>query len=429
MNIGLIHRLYGAAISAALPLVAVGLLASARGRRRLGERFGEWGDVGSVAWWLHGASVGEVQGLLPFIEQIRADHSGARLLLTATSPTGLERGASRVDLTRLLPIDAPLLVKRAVARVNYDRVVISETELWPTLLLELLRSGKPIHIINGRISDYTFSWYRRLSCVFLPLLQRCSSISVPDSEQYHRFLSLGVAASQLHITGHTKYDTAPRYGSERDSESARKDLRQRFFPGIANDAPILVLGSIREGEEQVWFQALKRIWEAESNLHVILAPRHAERFGFFWEQLQGLGQRVARWSAGVDEQQKGHNVLLLDTMGLLEQAYAASDLAFIGATLVDIGGHNPLEPAMYSVPVVVGPYISVIREPVSRMRERGGIVEVLNSSDLYNLLCQLKSNRASLRQIGQAGFSVYSEYRGAAARVLAVIRESEANKD
>jgi 3-deoxy-D-manno-octulosonic-acid transferase len=426
MNTGLIHKLYGAAASAALPIVAIALLASARGRRRLAERFGEWGDLGRVAWWLHGASVGEVQGLIPFIDQIRADSPGARILLTATSPTGLERGVSRVDITRLLPIDAPLVVRRALTRVSCDRVVISETELWPTLLLELLRADKPIHIINGRISDYTFGWYRRLSGVFLPLLQRCKSISVPDSEQYQRFVALGVDAGRLHITGHTKYDTAPRYSTKEDGICSTGSLREFFFPSIGGATPILVLGSIREGEEQVWFSALKRIWHAGAKLNVIVAPRHAERFGFFWEQLQELGQRVARWSSGDAGLRNDHNVLLLDTMGLLEQAYAASDLAFVGATLVDIGGHNPLEPAMYSVPVVVGPYTSVIREPVSRMRERGGIIEVRNSSDVYNWLCQVQSNKECLRDVGRAGFGVYSEYRGAADRVLAVIRASEA---
>jgi 3-deoxy-D-manno-octulosonic-acid transferase len=115
-------------------------------------------------------------------------------------------------------------------------------------------------------------------------------------------------------------------------------------------------------------------------------------------------------------------------MGLLEEAYAVSDLAFVGATLVDIGGHNPLEPAMYGVPVVVGPYTSVINEPVSRMRAEGGIIEVRSEVDVFDLLGRIASRDSGLDSVGRAGYSVYSQYRGAADRVLAVITESEGRR-
>lgn len=425
MSTGPLHKLYGVAVTAALPLVGAGMALSARGRRRIGERFGNWAPVGDVAWWLHGASVGEVQGLVPFINRVRADSQRQRILLTATSPTGLDRGSVLVDEARLLPIDAPFLVQKVLRRVRCERLVVSETELWPVLLGEVLRARVPVHLINARISDYTYRWYRLARSVFAPLLSACSSISVVDDEQRERFLSLGVPPELLRVTGHTKYDATPAYLSE----GARAQARQKFFPGIDPETPIVVLGSLREGEEKIWFNALKRAWNAGLRLRVVLAPRHAERFEFFWRELHMIGQRAARWSAGERGLGQGHDVLLLDTMGLLEQAYAASDLAFVGATLVDIGGHNPFEPAMYRVPVVVGPYTSVIREPVSRMRNRGGIIQIASENEALEVLSRTCGKDPYLRSVGDAGYGVFAEHQGAAERVLSAIQAAEADRE
>lgn len=418
---GLLHKLYGAATTAALPLATVGLLVSARGRRRLGERFGDWGSVGGCEWWLHGASVGEVQGLVPFIRRIRAESADSRIFLTATSPTGLERAGDLVHQARLLPLDAPVLVRRALARVECARFVVSETELWPSLLTEVQRRGIPCHMINARISDYTRRWYQLLSPVFSPILRRFTSISVPDEEQRERFVSLGVDSGNVHVTGHTKYDAQPKFLAQ----GAREKARDLFFPGIDGNTPLIVLGSLREGEERFWFPALRRACEAGMSFRVIVAPRHAERFDFFWREIASLNQSAVRWSAGDMPASQVHEVVLLDTMGMLEQAYAAADLAFVGATLVDIGGHNPFEPAMYRVPVVVGPYTSVIRQPVSLMRDRGGILDVSSERDIFEVLSRLAAGAARLREAGERAFGVYAEHAGASVRVHEIIRSSE----
>jgi 3-deoxy-D-manno-octulosonic-acid transferase len=329
-----------------------------------------------------------------------------------------------VDAARLLPIDAPLCVRRALSSVGYQRLVIGETELWPTLLREVQSAGRPVHIINGRVSDYTFRWYRLFHKLFAPLLRRCVSISVPDEEQRERFLALGAEPNSLHVTGHTKYDSIPRFAGT----DARERARQKFFPGIDTVTPIVVLGSLREGEELAWFSALQQGWQAGLQFRVVVAPRHAEKFEFFWGALARLDCKVVRWSFGAAFLGGDHQVVLLDTMGLLEEAYAASDLAFIGATLVDIGGHNPLEPAMYRVPVVVGPYTSVIRATVSRLREEGGIIEVRDAEEIVAVLQRLGAVDPTLQQVAQAGYNVYASYAGATKRVLEVIRVSEVQR-
>lgn len=421
MDTGLLSKTYRCATTCAIPFVALGLLTSSRGRRRYSERFGEWGALAPIGWWLHGASVGEVQGLIPFIKHIRERGIEDRILLTGTSPTGLDRGRALVNETRLIPLDAPCLVARALRNLSFDRFIISETELWPELLQQVIARGAPCHIINGRVSDYTVRRYIGLRSLFAPLLARFVSVSVPDEEQRSRFTELGVDAGRIHVTGHTKYDTEPRYAGE----EARIEMRRVLFPECPAETPIVVLGSVRPGEERYWFEPLKRLWSEGVRCKVIIAPRHAERFTYFWEEAQKLPVGVVRRSAGSVMAGRDHDVLVLDTMGELEMAYAAADLAFVGATLVNIGGHNPLEPAMYGVPVVVGPHHSVIREIVGEMRARGGICEVASDEDVYALLKRLCSNEERLREIGHAGRCVWEHHRGSSGRVYAVLSESE----
>jgi 3-deoxy-D-manno-octulosonic-acid transferase len=418
---GPLHKVYNVAMACVLPLVSAGLPCFARGRRRLAERYGVWGELPHTPWWFHAASVGEVQGVLPLIKRVRSVGSAERVLLTSTSPTGLDRAGSAVDSARLVPIDVPWLVKSALRSAHFDRFVLTETELWPNLMHAVLETGKPCHIINGRISDYTMAWYERLSGIFAPLLRRFSSISVPDEGQRDRFSALGVDRSKVFVTGHTKYDSAPAFLGD----SARHTARELFFPGISPETPLITLGSIRGGEERFWFEAIKRVWKQGIPLHVIVAPRHAERFEFFWSAMAGLSNRVARWSERGTRSARECDALLLDTMGVLEQAYCASDYAFVGATMVDIGGHNPFEPAMYGVPIAVGQYTSVIEEPVAELEKARAARRIRSEGDIYALLEELVRDPQAARKSGEAAKRVWASHQGAVERVMQVISQSE----
>ena len=420
-TIGRLTKIYNCLISCLAPFVAATLLIFPRGRRRYAERLGDWGTVAPITWWFHGASVGEVQGLLPLIAEVRTQAASDRLLLSATSPTGLDTGQHVVDVTRLLPIDAPFLVRRALRGVTFDRFVLSETELWPALLEEVLSRGSPCHIVNGRISDYTFAWYRAAQGIIAPILSQFTSVCVPDETQMQRFQQLGVSPEKIKVTGHTKYDRAPRF----DGEESRKSIRQRFFGGCDESTPVVVLGSIRPGEEKFWFEPLRRLWENGRSCKVIVAPRHAERFDYFWAAIQSLPVGCARFSAGSVPDYRACDVLLLDTIGDLEQAYAAANLAFVGATLVNIGGHNPLEPAMYGVPVVVGPHTSVIKELVTELAASEAIIRVQAEQEIDTILNQLCSGSAALRALGLRGKQVWQGHQGASARVVDAIMTSE----
>jgi 3-deoxy-D-manno-octulosonic-acid transferase len=418
---GMLFRGYSAFSTVCSPIAAAALLLSARGRRRYAERFGGWADVGAVPWWFHGASVGEVQGLLPILSRIKALRPQDKVLLTATSPTGLERGAEHAEYTRLLPLDAGWCVRRALSRMTPQRLVVCETELWPVLLHAVARRGIPAHVVNGRISDYTVRWYERISSIIEPLMRQFRSICVPYESQRARYVALGARSDAVVVTGHSKYDAEPKIGTD----ELRAQVRYEFFPRAPKEAPIVVLGSVRPGEEQWWFEAYTEIRRGGKPLKLLVAPRHAEKFSFFAERISSLGLPFVRWSEREERTEVDADILLLDTMGKLEAAYAVADLAFVGATLVDVGGHNPIEPAMYAAPVVVGPHISVIRDIIEDMRSASGVIDVSDRASVVEVMDRAARRDSTLRDVGSAGYGVWQRHRGASQRILSVLEDHE----
>ncbi len=430
MRFGVMYKLYQTVLLLALPVVAVGLLVTSRGRRRFFERFGIWQKIPSkIDWWIHAASLGEARGVVSFIKNIREENPDAIILLTGTSPTGLDAMQNQVDFVRLLPIDSGPLISLALRSMSADRLVITETEIWPSLLHNVLARNIPVHIINGRVSDYTVLFYQMARWIISPLLARVSSICVPDEGQRQRYLSLiGLAVEggpHIVVTGHTKYDIG--------FEDAKMSLtRQGLFPDISDDERILTLGCLRSGEEQLWFPCIERMWAEGKKLKVVVVPRHAERFEYFWKKVSSLTESACKLSGRLSDEnlsERKCDILLVDKLGVLREVYSISDGAFVGATLVDIGGHNPFEAAMFGIPVVVGPYISVVAELISDMRKKDGIVEVQTSEDIERFLRSFIAGDPQLEAVGMAGGEVCDRYRGATSRVLKILCAEDRGND
>jgi 3-deoxy-D-manno-octulosonic-acid transferase len=237
-----------------------------------------------------------------------------------------------------------------------------------------------------------------------------------DGEQRNRYISLGVREELIRVTGHTKYDTEPRLLKQPSHERAGEVT----FWRAGQRVPTIVLGSLRPGEEGVWLDAYSDVYREGGTVRVILAPRHMEKVEYFAQKIAELGIPFSRWSQGGGGA-RYEDVILLDSMGKLEEAYAIADLAFVGGTLVDIGGHNPLEPAMYAIPVAVGQYTSVIRDIVQSMRGAGGIVEISSARDVVSLVKRVMADDPELKLIGKRGESVWQSHRGAAKRVMSVV--------
>jgi 3-deoxy-D-manno-octulosonic-acid transferase len=421
MGTGTMHKFYQLVTTAAAPVAAAAFLCSSRGRIRLRERLGGWEDIqGSLPWWFHAASVGEVQGLLPILARLSAASAGSQNnnLLSCTSPTGLDRVGSLVTHRRILPFDAPWCVKRALDRTPADRLVLTETELWPELLRQALARGIRCSIVNGRISDYTLDWYRRLTPLISPLLQRVDHVCVPDQLQRLRYVALGVPESRVFVTGHTKYDVDCAAVTPHE----RAALREQLFPGISSEERVIVLGSVRPGEEQSWLSAVAAQQQQGAALRLIVAPRHAEKFEYFWSKIKQAKLKAARWSEVQGTTRADCGTLLLDTYGMLQQVYAASDLAFVGATLVDIGGHNPMESAMRGAPTCVGPYTSVIEEVLLDLEREGGVIRLTGSADIYALVTRLCNGDQSIAESGHGAYRAWQRHRGSTERVLSILQ-------
>ncbi len=390
-----------------------------RGRERLSERFGSWDmrngpEASEKIVWLHGASAGEVKGLMPLVPYFRKHFPESRILLTVTSTTGLTQVKEGVDEARLLPFDASPWIQRATEGLTIEALIIGETELWPALFNFMAQRKVPIFCVNARISDATVSRYQRLRWFFRPLLRSVKKVCLADAASRDRFERLGVASEKLVVTGNAKYDAPPKV----QSVLASQELRKRFF---ADDLPILVLGSIHPGEEQFWFTALQESAGSGERCNVVVAPRHREKFDFFAQKLQDFGFEYERWSAirDADEQpKKGNHIVLLDTYGDLEGTYSFADFAFIGASIVNIGGHNPLEAAAYGVPIAMGTNVFVVADIVQDLFEANGLVTVRNLEDVDKVLDIVLHNPAEGKAMGANAREVYECHVGATQRIV-----------
>ena len=415
MNMSIVRNLYGAAtFAASLPVFPI-LLLRRRSRERLGERYGGWNLKLSDCLWFHGASVGEVNGLLPVIKRVHELSPQLPLLMSAMTVTGLERARPQVAHTRLLPLDVPIWIRRALGGVQPRALDFSETELWPCLVEYLAQRTVPMFLVNARISDYSFDRYKRMRGLLSPLLTKLNAILVSSQQAAERFTSLGADPARIEVTGNAKYDVKPALSAADDILR----LRRRFF---ADDQPLLVLGSLRPDEEKIWFPLIKKAQQELGSLQVVVAPRHKEKFDYFGQALQSLGIAFRRWSGEKDgggpAQPNAASVVLLDTMGDLNAVYALADVAFVGGTLVNIGGHNPLEPAAYGACVALGPSTANVADVVVALREKDALISVSDDDSVWKLLQRLALRDAALKQIGQRGQEVWRTFTGATERIV-----------
>lgn len=376
-----------------------------RGRRLLKERMGFWTSYPSQpVYWLHVASLGEYRGIVPLVDRIRASNSPTGILLTATSAQVVELAQAEGLNAHLLPFDSSLYIRKVLRHLSVIKLIVAETELWPGLYAELKKIGVPISIVNGRISDYSIRGYKALSWFFPELLKNVR-IFAADEISAGRFIELGAQAENVKISGNMKFDTSISMLPTTEIER----LKKQWF---GDCEPLITLGSLRPQEETFWFPAIKDKLDSGFGFNLVVAPRHLERVEYFANQLDRFKIGYQRKSSGVSSK-----VILLDSIGELQNFYHLSDLAFIGATLVNVGGHNPLEAAALAVPIVMGPFRNNIRDIAADLIAAGGAFQVETAEDVSKLLDQFFSSRILYQQAGSKAAIVAEKHRGATARV------------
>lgn len=368
--------------------------------------------------WVHAVSVGEVLAASRLVGELEAAlGEGFRVVISTTTRTGQALARERFGAERVfyMPLDFAFAVRSYSNALNPVALILMENELWPRMLHECGRRHVPVAVVNARMSDRSFARAMRMQSVWGRVMRKPALWLAQSEEDALRMVIVGVRAESVRVAGNMKYDIrAPK--QSRIAELIREAAAGR---------PILVAGSTVGGdasEEAPLIQAWERGLRKEMNALLVVAPRHPERFQAVESLLQSYRYvKASAWGAPEHAEPvapSNIDVVLLDTIGDLAAVYAIADVAFVGGSLVKRGGHNPLEPAQFAVPVVMGPSFENFRDIVATMQEAGGIRIVKDGDELETTLMELLTNREQARAMGERGRQVFEQQQGATARTV-----------
>ena len=355
--------------------------------------------------WVHAVSVGEVMAAHPLIRELKKKYPGKKLILSTVTVTGNYTARQRVpeaDAVFFFPFDYPWIVRRVIRKINPVIVLVAETELWPNFFRELSRAGIPSAVINGRISGSSYKNYLKFKSFFSQVFGQITLFCMQSGEDAARVKDIGAPADRVMVTGNLKFDQKIP-----PIQSSPVSLR--------GGSKVITAGSTHRGEEAALLEVFRRLREKFPELVLIIAPRHPERF----DEVAGLVNR-----AGYDCQRRTRmtsaikDVLLLDTIGELRSFYGICDIAFVGGSLVKVGGHNLLEPAAMKKPVIFSRYMYNFKEISEALISAGGGILVKDKQELYVQADKLLSDKNYSQQIGNRAFAVIEANSGAAKRTI-----------
>jgi len=380
----------------------------------LGQRFGFGFPKFDRCIWVHAVSVGEVQASAPLIRALKERFPGRQLLITTVTPTGAARVKSLFGETvhhGYIPFEFPHAIRAFFQNVNPEAALIMETEIWPNLYRGCGIRKIPLILVSARISPRSVPGYRKL----LPLIRETLShgiiIAAQSQLDADRFLALGANPARTCVMGNIKFDIEP----DEAVVSKGRALRDELF----GDRPVWIAASTHEGEEHLILNVHRELCAKHPELLLVLVPRHPERFPSVRELIEKQGFNVVSRTA---QQPAGDAaVFLCDTMGEVPMFYAASDVAFVAGSLIPIGGHNLLEPAMLGVPIVTGPYNFNAQDVADLFVDLGACRRVAGTEELVTTVSELLTDRDVAAQLGDAGRSVLEENRGSLERLLILL--------
>ena len=394
--------LLSAAFVAVLPLLPLWLMLRPRLRPGLCERFGCYAKpklrslTGARPIWIHAASVGETLAAGALIAALKVKLPERKVLLSTFTDTGNEmaRRCAGADAVIFLPIDHPLVVRRALSKLEPGVLIVIETEIWPNLLKQAFQRGIPAVLLSGRFSERAFNRYIKFRGFFGTVLRCFAACGMQSAQDADRLARLGADTKRIAVTGNLK-QSAPMAGI--NGPATAEDARAK--------RPLLVAGSTHRGEEAILLEVFLVLKKRFPNLQLALAPRHPERFAEVATLLQQCAVSFERKSQ-LATLSFEHDVLLVDTLGDLPRLYALGDVAFVGGSLVDAGGHNLLEPAHAKKPVLFGPFTGNSGTLAAQMKTSGGGIEVRGTNDLLREFEGLLSDPAKRRGAGEKAYGV-----------------------
>jgi 3-deoxy-D-manno-octulosonic-acid transferase len=404
----------------ALPFIALRLLIKSRRnpayRRRWRERLGWFtapAHTGGI--WVHVVSVGETIASVPMIKQLQQQYPGKPLILTSMTPTGSERVRALFNdkvFHIYMPYDFPGAVKRFLKKVQPDMLILMETELWPNYLHYCAQQNIPVLLANARLSEKSYKSYCYIKPLVTAMMRQITHIAAQAQPDAERFIRLGADPARVTIAGSMKFDMAVPQDIQQQASALRTSLGAQRHIWIA--------ASTHEGEEEQVLAALQKVRQYIPDVLLILVPRHPERFPKVEALCQKQGYHVVKRS----QQQPclpSTAIYLGDTMGELLLQYAVSDVAYVGGSLVPIGGHNMLEPAALGVPSITGKYYFNFTTIVQLLEAAGGLKRIQDADELAASVIAWLNDPQAARQAGERALTVVAAHRGAVAAHLQIV--------
>lgn len=410
------YSLYRLAMWVLVPWALLRLVIRARKQSaylsHIGERFGFYTQKATrPVVWIHAVSVGETRAAEPLIQALSERHPDKQILLTNMTPTGRETSASLYGdrvLRCYLPYDLTTAVNRFLSHFRPMTAIIMETELWPTLVATCSRDGIPVHLVNARLSGRSANRYARFTRLSRRILATLMTICAQTERDAERFRSLG--ATRIQVTGNLKFDRAV----PQEQLSLGAELRALF----GRDRHVFLAASTRDGEEALIIDAISEI--ARPAILTVIVPRHPQRF-------DAVARLLDQANIAYQRRSEGHaiaahtQVVLGDSMGEMYAYYAACDVAFVGGSLLALGGQNLLEACAVGKPVVVGPHTFNFEEATEQAIEAGAAIRVKDPKMLGKVVSKLLLDREQAMNIGEAGRRFMEMHRGSTRKTLEMI--------
>lgn len=370
--------------------------------------------------WVHAVSVGEIYVALRFIKAYRKAHPDVLFALSTTTSTGHAIARKEIDPSDVLfyfPVDLPVIIRKVLRIVNPQRIVLVEGEFWPNLIRLADKQGIPVSLVNGRMSKSSYRGYRKLKSLTADVLRRIDPICVQGVIDAERMIGIGAPSKNVHVMGTVKFDVAQR---DPAGESVAQEVIRKIH--VQDDAVILLGGSTWPGEEAALCRLYKNLRKEYPNLFLVVVPRHVERADEVVQTLEEHHMSYVRRSR-IEAFAGGGapDVLFVDTTGELSNFYSGADIIFVGKSLTEHGGQNPIEPAMYGKAVIVGPNMENFPAVMAEFLQHNAIKQVDGEEPLADAVGQLIAHPAEREALGRIAARVVEKNRGVIERTVQLL--------
>lgn len=378
---------------------------------------------GDESIWIHAVSVGEVLTARALLPSLRERYPRLRIFLSTTTMTGQQIARNNlqyVDEVFYFPFDLGLIVKRTLRLVKPRLFIMMETEIWPNLLHACKRAGVKTMLVNGRISSRSYPRYKLARPFFRRVLTDVDRFCMQSEESARRIVDIGADPKRVSVTGSLKFDSLEIPGTAAADRGRNRVLR--YFR-ISPDRPVIIAASTLKGEEEPVLEAFQRIRATMTTALLVIAPRKPERFDDVERLARHAGWNVARRSELPVDAEPRQDVIVLDSIGELAQLYQIATAVFVGGSLVDAGGHNILEPAVFGKPIVFGPHMQNFAEIAKAFLDNSAAIQVRTPRELEPVLRDLLSDPVRRASLGAAARALVEANRGARGKSLATIAQ------